>query len=223
VSRPRTVDQHPKREAIIKALIGGRQSLSQVGRRYGIAKQTLSDYMRARLLPKVAAQMAATDVRDAQSVLAKVQETMQFIDRLVASCDEWLRDPENPERYSLDPRDWEIKVIYNRVIGEDKKGNPITAKSKALLSALLKQTGEDVLYVEHRVTDPRDLLRTAALAAASLTEQIAKVLGLIKEVRISIVNIKEWTMIKALVLDATKDAPDARKRIIDGFRAILSE
>jgi hypothetical protein len=94
-----------------------------------------------------------------------------------------LQDPENPEKYNLLPRAWEIEVIYQEMVPAGDKVKTVTRK--ALLSSLLGRVSAplniDPVTVSYRHTDPRKLLIEAARGIKEQLELLAKIQGTIKD------------------------------------------
>ena len=79
--------------------------------------------------------------------------------KLSDAVDAWLTDPDDPTRYSIDPRAEDINVIYTwREAG--RNGGITTKRRKEKLSALLKKInqvnggGWEFELVESRIADP---------------------------------------------------------------------
>jgi transcriptional regulator with XRE-family HTH domain len=220
---PPSVDLHPKRDQIRAALIAGKQSMASVGKRYGLSRSVLSNYLHDKLMPQAAQRIASSELKDGDSILGKLQEVFDTTQRMLDSCDAALRDPANPDRYFMGPRDYELEVVYLEEIGRTADDQPIYRNAKARLDELLQQTGKDAVRVRYHHADPRKLLLDASSVLGEHLERMAKIIGLIKQVQISIINIKEWNDIKAIILDSTKDDPDVRTRINQRFAALIGE
>ena len=66
--------------------------------------------------------------------MAELESTLRGVNKLFAACDDWLTDPEDPERYDLGPRAEELLVHCWRT-GEDGE----RVRAKAPLSELLRR------------------------------------------------------------------------------------
>lgn len=73
------------------------------------------------------------------------------------ACDEWHRDPDSPDRYTLDPRSDEVTVVYQEAVPVSEEKVALV-KKRATLKALLERTGTDWLTVSTKQADPRKLL-----------------------------------------------------------------
>src|SRR5207249_4043406 len=117
MSRPCTICNHPQRSAIDRALASG-DPYRKVALRYGISTATVSRHRTAHLADRLArAQLRAAseqraddqrllaerDSRQAAEaafdldVLNELQRCVQRLIRLMDACEQYLRDPEDPE------------------------------------------------------------------------------------------------------------------------------
>lgn len=214
-----TVDTHPKREQIIKAIVSGRRSLRNIGKQYGISIACISGFLKEHLLPQAAAAKIKRDLSDGNKVLDEIDYVMDKMRKLYQACNEYLTDPTNKERYELGPRGDQIDVVYIDASGD------MPVRRKETLQAIFDRLAKKkitMLETKSRYADPRKLIIDTAAVLTKQLETIAKIHGLIKEgVNINITQIKQWPEIKTIIIDATKDAPDIKKKIIHGLAQIV--
>ena len=76
-----TVDAHPKKAQIVKALIAGKRSFRNIGEQYGISTTCIHDYLKEKLFPEAAEAIQKRN-RDGDYILDQIEE-MQAIVREV--------------------------------------------------------------------------------------------------------------------------------------------
>ena len=224
---------HPQRLEIEKAIIDG-VPLRDIAGQYGTSRSALARYKNKHLaariaqaaklknadgLPEVAQARqisAARHIIDADYLQQQLNQQMDRVLKLFDACDEWLQDPDNPDKYTLDPRVDEIKVVYGEQVGDE------WVKKRAPLSALLAKLADSGVHVatwEHKRADPRELvLKTANQLKGSL-ELFAKMIGMLKDqLTVNITASQEWREIKAVVLNVMMPYPKARQELIEIFQ-----
>jgi hypothetical protein len=91
---------------------------------------------------------------------AELFNCFEHLRKLRAACDEYLTDPDDEEKYTLDPRAREVSVLYE----EHERGADKPKRKRASLEVLLhrlemkKGLGITVDRTEIRFADPRKLI-----------------------------------------------------------------
>lgn len=140
----------------------------------------------------------AEEVLEAITVVTELKRCFERVNRLFDACDRWLKDPDNPDQYTLEPRADEIRVIYTEQGGD---GN-LTRKKRPLSHLLARLEESGGLHVEGwevRHADPRELILRTAGRLSEQIDLLAKLILLVEqEQRIGelekIVNreVKSW-------------------------------
>jgi hypothetical protein len=218
MGRRASVDTHPQREAIIKALIGGKTSYRIIAERFNIPFSCIHGYMKERLLPVVAKAKEKQDEKEGDAFLRRIETTMVRVQKMYDACDEWLTDPDTPSKYTLSERSDEILVIYTEIepMGD---GEPRAVRKKDSLESLLKRIEDGstrtVMGCDSRRSDPRKLILETALVLNKQLELLAKIQGLVKDNLNVTINAESiYTNIVQVISNATKEFPDIRERII---------
>jgi hypothetical protein len=177
------VEAHPRREEIIRDIVAGRLSNRAVAEKYGISHGAVNRYKNGRLLPKAAEAARGRDGAEGAAVLARVEKAMERVQKLYDACDEYLKDPEDPGKYTLFPRAWELEVVYQETIPAGDRVKTVVKKEP--LQALLDRVsaGLDIkpVAVSYRHADPRKLLIEAARGIKEQLELLAKIQGSVKD------------------------------------------
>lgn len=96
---------------------------------------------------------------------------VQRLGKAQDAADEWLTDPERPEKYDLSARSYEVKVIYLDHRDCNAQGEP--RRKKADLQELIERAekgGVTIERAETKFSDPRDyLLKSSSELRGELT------------------------------------------------------
>lgn len=216
-----TIDRHPKREQIRTALINGTPR-QEIKRKYGIPIATQQRYLKDHLAEEYARAMIKRDNMDQELVFDLVKENLDDLRIFAAALREELRDPEDPEKYFLGPRAGEVEVLYLYKDPKDKSDTP-PSKGKASLQDLLNKIGKNgynAAATDVKYADPRELHIKNTNALTKAIDSLARILGMVKEIKINVVQTEEWTIIKQAVIQATKEAPEVKRKIVESLKRV---
>jgi transposase len=185
------VEAHPEREAIIRDIVEGALSNRAIAEKYGISHGAVNRYKNGRLLPKAAEAARERDRGEGAAVLARVEKVMARIQKLYDACDEYLQDPENPGKYNLFPRAWELEVIYRETVPSGDRVKTVVRKGtlSALLDRISEGLGIEPVGVNYHAADPRKLIIEASKAIKEQLELLAKIQGTIKDTVNNQINV----------------------------------
>lgn len=228
MGRTCSICSHPSRVEIDKALVAG-EPFRIVAGRFGTSVGALSRHRSAHIADLLAlarksiedhaadlqAQVAEQDAREqvqAVNVLAELQRLSHRANLLLDACHEWLTDPSNPDRYTLEPRAEEVWVIYSETDEEGK-----SRRRKEHLARLLEKiegNGRHVEGWETKHADPRKLLLEAV---GTLREQLGFYARYVGEIddrpQVNILVDAEWLATRGALLRALWPYPDARAAV----------
>jgi hypothetical protein len=208
-----SVDTHPKRSEIVKAIIKGQESTRGIAKRYGISATAIQRYLNDKLTGAAAKVSAAKDEKEGKALHDRVETIMVRMQKLYDACDAWLTDPTDPTKYNLDPKAWEIDIVYRTV--EPDTDKMITRKeSLQTLLDKLDERGYQPWEVRHKVADPRKLIIETANAMARQLELVAKIEGAITEQIVNVTVNQYWLEMKTIILKATEGFPQVREKIV---------
>jgi len=153
----------------------------QIAKQFGITTSSLvrhKKHMAKDLVPATKVE----EVAKADRLMSEVERLARHVNKMLAACDEYLTDPENPAKYDIGPRADDIEVVYLENI-EGKR-----VRKKRLLSELLEKVeGQGVpLHVRYKIADPRDLILKTIDRLHNLAELLAKVTGELREAQTNI-------------------------------------
>lgn len=148
------VDQHPKKQQIIKALIKGDKSQRGIAKQYDISHAAVRRYMNAKLIQQVAKSKKVQEKLTEQAFVEKIDE----IENMLREILEEARNGEDRDNH-----------LAIKTIAEIRKG----------------------------------------------LEFLAKIHGMIKEQTvINIFNNPMFVQVQNVILDATKEHPEIREKIV---------
>ena len=186
--RPPAVESHPKRDAILKAILTPGANFGQIQRNFGISRRAL-DTFRAKWVtdPTQKALDEIAQAKDAMpvaaiDVMAKLALLVDRGYRMLAAADEWLEDPNAPGKYNLNPRSHEVDVVYEEEIpvGDTFRTRRRTEKLSKLMSDVERGLGITIVKGETKTADPRKLLLEAVATLKPVLEVIGKNTGELK-------------------------------------------
>lgn len=214
------IDSHPQKDKIINALVMVRP-FREISALYGVSMSALSRYLRDHLVKRAAIAEEKRVERDGRTILEQLDGVMGRMTRMYDACHEYLKDPNDPDKYFLGPRAEEVEIV---TYGYDENGRP-TRQEKHQLDTLLKQiesADRQVVSLRHTGTDPRLLILKTAEVLTRQLELIAKIRGAVVQ-HVTINNIQNWTEVKQIILQATASHPEVREKIVKGLKKLEGE
>jgi predicted DNA-binding protein YlxM (UPF0122 family) len=174
-------------DADLRADIDAGLSPAKIAEKYHVSRQAVHERIRQleQTTAGAAAAIAVTapeESRQAASslldlILSRLNDLMQTMELLKASCEAELRDPVHPDRFNWCPRAHEIEVIYSQT---DEDG-VIVSRGKMTLQELLGKAEHKFIVdrVTSKYSDPREGMvkivaecRQLITAAVSLAEKL---------------------------------------------------
>lgn len=215
-----SVDKHPKKNAIIRDLVN-QVPYTQIAGNYGMTVNAVQRYATQKLRMN-AAKALAKGQYDGAALLARIEDTIVYVQKMYEACNDWLQDPEDHSRYNLDPRAYEHEVIYNWVL-TNQDGDERRIRKKANLQELLERAmreDEEIIKVESKIADPRKLILDTAQTLNKQLETLAKIAGVVQEVTNVDVNVSVNTVLASTIVQVIQrevDDPEVVKRIVEGI------
>jgi hypothetical protein len=208
--------EHPKREELDVEILSDKP-IAYLAKKYGATTAAIRKY-KDTLNRKTGMAMTERSLEQGEYVLDKIENVMIRLQSMLDACDEWMRDPDDPHKYNLNPRDYEIEVIYE-VESKKPTASSKTVRKKALLSKLLRQTGKDVVEVRYRIADPRLMLVNVADAVEKQLRLLSQIQGKIKSSTDEVTTMV-LVKIQQTVINELHEHPQLRKKIADAFERL---
>lgn len=164
--------------------------------------------------------------RDLEGGLAVEREVTRLfgrINKLMDACETWLIDPDDKDKYTLEPRGREIDVIYDDHKDLNERGKP-TRKRSSLQELIERAEAGDITIekVETKFADPRELIIKSAAEIRAHLDFYAKLHGLYQKERTNAVDEqtkKRWVgdKIDEVMLRFGVDEAGARSWLRESF------
>ncbi len=220
----------PAKQKEVIDMIASGATYTAIARKLGCTVSSAQGYIFRNLMPLVCRDLMKREGEGARKILARVERIAGRCEKMSDALDLWLTDPDNPERYTMDPRTDELKCICT-LQGTDSKGKPISRTATIPLNELMSQLefteyrGLSVIP-EHLVwknTDPRKLMLDTARALKELLELLAKITGELKESVDVHVDVRTQLSSIVQVINAElEDEPEKKQRIVEAIDASIN-
>lgn len=168
----------------IDAQIAVGKSYRGIARQFSVSDDAITRHVKSCIPQALEAARQQEKAKSGLVVEDEVQKVFRRLNKLIDACDEWLTDPDDPEKYTLEPRDNELQVIYLDPTDRDQDGNP-KRKRDSLRGLLERIEGEqfEALKIESKHADPRELVVKTAAQIGGQLELYARLLGLFQKPR----------------------------------------
>ncbi len=218
-----TIDQHKDKQKIIKEIVSGKKTYREISEKYGVTISSVHRYMEERLIGAAAENLQKERKAEGDLIIQRIDEITSRLQKLYDALDEWLQDPDDPDKYFIGPRGYEIEIVYEiekkTKGGKNKQGIKIRRK-ESLRDALQRLENKDaqIENIKYKHADPRKLIIDNANALIKPLELIGKIKGAMPDERIDITISMVWMEIKKIIVDSTADYPEVRERIVNALK-----
>jgi len=195
----------PRKVAITEDILSG-MSIRDVAAKHRTHANNISRFINKQLSLAIHDSELRSRLDSAEGIRGKLTSHLERIDKLFDACEEFLQDPDNPERYYLGPRAQEVRVVYYT---RDDNGKRV--KESAMLDELLARAGDkiEVDQTGFEVTDPRKVILATAQVATKQLEVLARLVdGAAKiEGNSPVTSSEAWTKVQQVIINVVKDDP----------------
>lgn len=185
----------------------------EIAVKYDVSKAAISKRMKGLDTATTAVVTAPEEsrryVNRSIDAMGELTDSLYHVKLLMAACDEWLRDADDPEKYDIGPRSDEINVSYYEIDLEGKR-----KKVKKPLHELLRIVEQvfEVSSVESKHADPRELILKTA-------QEVRSTISTAADLAQTILNIQAMNSFRhALLTEIEKVDPDVARRIAEAVR-----
>ncbi len=210
MSRTYVIANHPKRQEIELDILAGK-SCTDIAQNYGISSSAVDRYKKKVLRMK----LRVASVNDVDDLIERLNEYLDGVDQMYDSIYDWLSDPDDPSRLTIEPRANEITVIYDEVLGDK-----VVRKKEKLRDIINEIRSHDKKPVEvtYNLSDPRQLLLSTVSTLQKTLEIMAKVRGDIVETKVEVRTVTGNTSdIIAKLTKALEPFPGAIEAVADAL------
>lgn len=190
--------------------------ISEIAKKYGVTVQAIYSRQKNLNISTTAALVGPAEsarfVKRQIDAMEELTRSLERVDLLMDACDEWLRDPENPERYTVEPRASEIHVVYYEYGTDGKR-----SKVKKPLDELLKIVDKvfETEAVESKHADPRELVLKTA-------QEVRQTVGAAADLAEKVLNARAMEAFRAALLaEISKVSPEVAANIAEAIRRSL--
>src|SRR5262245_57710739 len=176
--------RHPQTLEIDRFL-AKRTSYRDIARQFGVTHAGVERRVK-NCIPEFLDAARAEQKRERAIVVEdEVNRVFNRLNKLLDACDEWLTDPSDHAKYSLDARAHELLVIYDDLADLTEKGQPKRKRDQLsnLLARLEKKGRVEAASVTLKRADPRDLIVRTAGEIKGQLELFARLQGLFQRDR----------------------------------------
>jgi len=224
----------PDRLELLRRCLAADANISAIARENRVHRDTLANFVDEMVPPFVQDMLHRAGngglVAAQIEALEELNDVASKMKLYFDAADRWLRDPDDPTRYSLSPRETEILVIWELEV-EGDNGKPRTIKRKELLTDILKRCGEkggptveEIRVVEINAGNPRKLFLDGVTAGKPLYELIGKAKGQIKSdpaVTLQVfLGSPDWQATQAVLVEAVREHPEVAEKVAAALEAV---
>lgn len=221
MARKTAVEMHPMKDEIELRLARGDTILS-ISKAFGISRGALKKHKDDRLPEKVTKSQVMRDISSADEIFSIILKSVRYMEKLADSCDQYLQDPENEDLYFMGARAHEVDIIWEEVVGETRAGTPITKRHKDTLQDIIDRfhPGGDITSMKTNHTDPRILIVKGAETLTKQMDTLVQAWKAVDQGKNSFVGTPAWNEVVQVILNATEEYPEVRRKIADGLSNI---
>lgn len=213
------VCRHPDSELINSALIGG-MAVAKVAEKFtGLSSTGVHRHVVSHVPQMAATALAKTDDNRGTRIVEEVEIVLKRIRKMSDACDEYLQDPEDPEKYYLGPRADEVDVVYETWEAVTSLKGETSAKRNRTIKPLsgwldeLAGLGGNSIEVRQRYADPRRLLLDAAAGLHDYIDIVSRISDQMREAVADAAASREWAEVRAIIMRVLDDYPEAKKAL----------
>ena len=220
----------PAKQKEVIDMIASGATYTAIARKLGCSVSSAQGYIFRNLMPLVCRDLMKREGEGARKILARLEKLAERCEKMSDALDLWLTDPDDPDRYTMDPRTDELKCICT-LQGFDSRGKPTTKTATIPLDELMSQI-QFIGYKDYCVmpeklvwknTDPRKLMLDTSRTLKDLLELLAKITGELKDSIDLHVDIRSQVASIVQIIDKEfADKPEIKGRLVEAIDAKLS-
>lgn len=174
-----TICTHQLGHLIDLEIIKGEQSNRALAVHFQVGEKAIRDHRINHLAAKLEQAIAERQKAEKLDLNAMLTRVVKRMDMMLAACHEWLLDPKDENRYTLDARANEIEVVYIEKLVR-KRDNLAT-----LLARCEDGLHCEVVTVTSKFTDPRVLILKTSEQFKGHMEILGKLTGAFQQPRLN--------------------------------------
>jgi hypothetical protein len=160
-----TICTHARVREIDRAIIAGNLSIRAIACQFSLNRESIRRHRAEHLVEKLRDAYVTAPVDDKYVLADLLNGCFRRVNKLLDAADEALTDPDNPEKYTLDPRANEVFVIYDE-LEDNESGKPKYKRKRDSMDTMIRRIegelpGLIVKRVKAKCADPRTLILDA--------------------------------------------------------------
>ncbi len=177
-----TICKHKRTSEINKAIADG-QSYRAIALRFGFSHTSVQRHIENCLELEFGVIVQEAKTSQSFDFANELHSLYGRSLKMFDAFDKWLRDPDNPDEYNIDPRDDEMTIVYLDHTDHDQHGNPKQKKDtlRRLLREINANLDKEGIQVMSKAVDNRKLYLDTFKTITDRLEQMAKFYGLFKK------------------------------------------
>lgn len=225
--RPSIIDDHPQKEKIIKDILTQVPYL-QIKKKYNLSSvDVVKRFVENRLIPSAASHMSKSREETSKDIMSYLDNIQSYLSKIINAADEWLSDPDRPDRYFMGDRSEELMVVYVRPAKEGGKVEKRKARLQDLIDEVFRSDEYSdcaVQYVQTSRQDTRRIMLDALRLAQQQVELIARITGQMHDIVLSVdVYGVVIPQVVKIIVDATEGHCEIQDRILRQLEFMLQE
>jgi len=238
------LENRPDRDKLLAEVLDPKANLVAIASRIGIHHRTLQRWRDANAPAPIRAMLQRVGDRVLEAaqldVLSRFIDTIEKSHKMLTAADLWLRDPDDPSVYNLNPRTHEVDIVFEErpsTLGEPcptclhqkrEVTSPIpirkTEKLWKLMDDVERGLGITVVKGETKIADTRKLLLEAAATMKPILEVYGRSTGQIKAdpaVTLQVfLGSPDWQATQAVLVEAVREHPEAAEKVAAALEAV---
>jgi hypothetical protein len=208
-----TICTHQDGHQINLALVRGQLSNRRIAAQFKVAETSLRRHKDDHLPDILKRGFEAQQTEQALDVTRELARCISVTNRMLDACEEWLSDPDEPDRYTLAPRADEIDIVFEVPNGDGKLHRK--RESLNIILRRIEQNSPCTIHSwESKRADPRKLLLDSVAQLRPLAELLARLEGKIRDgQQINILINPQWVQVRTALLEALAPYPQARHAV----------
>lgn len=216
------IDKDKNKDKIIKDLLNQVPYL-QIKKKYPESKLTvnkLKRYAEKKICYEISKTMIEERTLTTQVLIDMMKSLMQSTSKMLRACEEELEDSDRPGYFDLSPHACELMCRYKHWDSKSVKKKNL----QELLNLVSNELGVDIISIQSKAADPRELLLKSVVVLQKNLEFLAKITGQMQDIAVSIdvTGVVIPTLVQIIVRD-TADYPELQEILISDIEKVITD
>ena len=210
-----TVETHKKRDKIDQAIIDGVAN-REIARKYKVNEAAIRRYIRGKFAEGLVSAVRQREITSGDFKFYYLSRNFERLEKMVLGLEEMLFHPDGSGSYNMDPRSWDVDVMYERMVN-----GAVTSQVESLDVLLsLVDTKYTVKTWKYRGRDIRVLMLNALKDQMGSLRVLLEAEKNAKDIQTEEAVRNLWNVLQAKFVEVTDGKPDLRRQIGGFFRLV---